>query len=79
MNELGKKVGVDVSVIGFGDTKYSRDFEYQITSVRIPPERVARELWRALKWEIESPFTDPATVLVEAELIVRGTTGKVQN
>ena len=79
VNELGKKVGVDVSVIGFGDTKYSRDFEYQITSVRIPPERVARELWRALRWEIESPFTDPATVLVEAELIVRGTTGKVQN
>ena len=79
VNELGKKVGVDVSVIGFGDTKYSRDFEYQITSVRIPPERVARELWRALRWEIESPFTDPATVLVEAELIVRETTGKIQN
>lgn len=71
---LGKKPGVDFSVVGFGDTLNPENSEYRLTSILIPPARVARELWRALQWEIENPFSDPATVLVEAELIVRETT-----
>ena len=75
IKEMGKTPGVDLSVVGFGDTARAKHPESRLTSVRIPTDRAARELWKALSCEFESPFCDPATILVEAELIVRDSTG----
>ncbi len=77
--ERGLRIPVDFSVIGFGDMMDEQTAEVELTTVRIPPIRFARELYRSLLWELEHPYEDPAAALVEAELIVRSTTAKINN
>ena len=52
--------------------------ETMLTTIRVPYDRFARELYRALVQEIAHPYEDPAAVLVETELVVRNTTTKLQ-
>lgn len=74
--QRGKAVPGDFSVVGFGDTLSQA--EYRLSSVTVSPERVAQELWQALEYERAHPFKAPASVLVEAELVVRETSGPVR-
>jgi DNA-binding LacI/PurR family transcriptional regulator len=73
--DRGKKIPHDFSIAGFGDTIDPELSQISLTTIRIPYDRFARELFRSLVWELEHPYEDPATVLVEAELVVRATTG----
>ena len=68
----------DISVVGFGDTINKDRVEILLTTIRVPYDRFARELYRALIQEMEHPYEDPAAVLVETELVVRNTTTKLQ-
>lgn len=76
--ELGLKVPDDISVVGFGDTINKDRAEILLTTIHVPYDRFARELYRALVQEMEHPYEDPAAVLVETELVVRNTTTKLQ-
>ena len=76
--ELGLKVPDDISVVGFGDTINKDRAEILLTTIHVPYDRFARELYRALIQEMEHPYEDPAAVLVETELVVRNTTTKLQ-
>ena len=75
--ESGRRIPDDISIIGFGDMLKEERAEIKLTTVRVPYDRFARELYRALIQEIEHPYQDPAAVLVETELVIRDTTEKL--
>ena len=76
-SELRMRVPDDISVVGFGNTIDQGSAETMLTTIHVPYDRFARELYRALIQEIEHSYEDPAAVLVETELVVRNTTTKL--
>ena len=74
--DSGRRVPEDFSAIGFGDTVDEQTSKLELTTIRVPHERFARELYRSLMLELEQPFENPAAVLVEAELVIRGSCAK---
>jgi DNA-binding LacI/PurR family transcriptional regulator len=68
----GLRVGVDVAVTGFDGGAIGLLTEPTLTSVRIPVDRIARELVARCLDEVESGPTGRPGVLVPTELVVGG-------
>jgi LacI family transcriptional regulator len=75
--DLGRLCPRDLSVVGFGDWPEGRHSRPKLSTISLLPSRVAE---RAIEVLIECrnhEGTEPTTVLMPEELIVRGSTGPV--
>lgn len=72
----GLRVPDDLSVIGFGNADFSGMLPVPLTTVSIDLHQFGSELFYALQREILAPWQSPATVLMDASLIVRASTTK---
>ena len=77
--ERGLIIGKSMSVVGFGDTVDAALMPQKLTTVRIPHEGCAKELFRAVCTELEEPYRNPAAILCGTELILRNSTGAPDN
>ena len=73
--DAGLRVPQDVSVVGFDDIQSAAFHNPGLTTVRQPLREMGVIAARTLLERISSRSTDPSSVTVEPELIVRGTTG----
>ena len=73
--DRGLVAGRDVAVVGFDDSQVSQVVPPGLTSVRQPLEDVAVEIVRALEGLLGHPPVRSGGVLLEPELVVRGSSG----
>jgi DNA-binding LacI/PurR family transcriptional regulator len=62
----------DVAVVGFDDSPLATTTEPNLSSVRQPIEEMGREMARLLVQDIRSPGGPPRRVILDTELVVRG-------
>jgi DNA-binding LacI/PurR family transcriptional regulator len=70
--ERGLVAGRDIAVVGFDDSQVAQTVPPGLTSVRQPLEDVAVEIVRALEGLLGHPPVRRSGVLLEPELVVRG-------
>jgi LacI family transcriptional regulator len=76
LRELGLSVPRDVSVVGFDDLQLLEYLELPLTTVRVPKREMAQTAAQMLIRHIESKEAlPPQKVIVEAELVLRASTG----
>ncbi|WP_411105036.1 LacI family DNA-binding transcriptional regulator [Streptomyces sp. cmx-4-9] len=71
LREQGMRVPEDVAVVGFDDSSVAATCRPALTTVREPVERMAAEMARLLAEQIQGTRTEPASVVFDAELVVR--------
>ncbi len=77
LHEAGLRVPVDVSVVGFDDIQSAAFQSPALTTVRQPLRKMGKIAAETLLRRISSkvPESKPTSIVVEPELVVRGTTG----
>ena len=73
-NELGLRVPQDVAVVGFDDVPMAAWPEYDLTTVRQRMDRLVAETVEGLLARIEEPALPARRVIVDGELVRRGST-----
>jgi LacI family transcriptional regulator len=71
---LGRRVPLDVSVVGFDDLWFAADLGPALTTVRLPLEEMGA---RAMELVLSPREPHPRRIHMPAELIVRSSTGPV--
>jgi LacI family transcriptional regulator len=72
--DAGLRCPEDVSVVGFNDMPFVDRFRPPLTTVRIPEYEIGRRAAALLLSRIQHPEQRPETILIAAELVVRGST-----
>ena len=72
LRAAGRSIPDAVAVVGFDDSQLATTTEPALTSVRQPIEEMGREMTRLLVEEIRDPGRPPRRVILDTELIVRG-------
>jgi len=72
LRAAGRSVPDDVAVVGFDDSPLATTTDPTLTSVRQPIEEMGREMTRLLLDEIRLPGRAPRRVILDTELVVRG-------
>ena len=70
----GRSVPADVAVVGFDDSALAVSALPALTSIRQPIEEMGREMARLLLEEIRDPGRPPRRVILDTELVIRGST-----
>ncbi len=70
--ELGLKIPEDISVVGYDDTPVAAWPAYNLTTIRQPVKRMARETIKALLTRIENPQEPARRIVVDCHLVERG-------
>lgn len=73
--DLGLRVPQDVSVVGFDDVPVATQTTTPLTTVQVPKREMGTRAVRIILDQIEAPDTDPVSVVLDAALVVRATTG----
>ena len=71
----GLRVPQDVSIVGYDDIAYARLLSPGLTTVRQPAASMGAEAARLLLERIDRGRTEPRTIVIRPELVVRGSTG----
>jgi DNA-binding LacI/PurR family transcriptional regulator len=84
LKEKGLNVPNDVSIIGFGDTKFAREFEVPLTTIKEDPYRMGYYSAKLLCKIIESKSDNLNTngykeIFVPTKLIIRKSVRKIRN
>lgn len=72
LQELGYRVPQDVAIVGYDDTPEAQLVRPQLTTIRQPIAAMGRAAAEILLQQILSPMAEPRRVIMETELIVRG-------
>ena len=72
LRAAGRSIPDDVAVVGFDDSQLATTTDPGLTSVRQPIEEMGREMTRLLLEDIREPGRPPRRVILDTELIVRG-------
>ena len=72
LRAAGRSIPDDVAVVGFDDSQLATTTDPALTSVRQPIEEMGREMTRLLVEEIRDPGRPPRRVILDTELVVRG-------
>jgi DNA-binding LacI/PurR family transcriptional regulator len=75
-NELGRRCPADLSVVGFGDSPEGRHWRPKLTTFELSSSRVATAAIQLIIEQHLHRRTDPKTVLIPEDLIVRESTGR---
>lgn len=79
LNDAGLDVPRDVAVVGFDDIPGAMYHRPALTTVRQPLRRMGETAAKTLLQRLEHPrATPPDSILIEPELVIRGTTAKVK-
>ena len=73
--ELGRRCPADLSVVGFGDSPEGRHWRPKLTTFELSSGRVATDAIQLIVEQRLHPRTEPKTILIPEELIVRESTG----
>jgi DNA-binding LacI/PurR family transcriptional regulator len=74
IKEAGLKIPDDVAIVGFSNNKITSLLDPQLTTVNQPSFEMGRKAAEVLVKTIEDRTFEPSTLVLEAELIVRGST-----
>ncbi|MGJ8616268.1 MAG: LacI family DNA-binding transcriptional regulator [Sulfitobacter sp.] len=77
-SRFGLKIPQDISIIGIGDFKGSKEMEPNLTTVRMPARRIGLLAGQRLAQSIVHSETETFRTQCEIELIVRGTCGEIK-
>lgn len=72
LRAAGRAVPGDVAIVAFEDSPLTTTTQPMLSSVRQPTEEMGREMARLLMQEIRSPGAPPRRVILDTELVVRG-------
>ena len=72
LRAAGRAIPGDVAIVGFDDSPLTTTTQPLLSSVRQPIEEMGREMTRLLMQEIRSPGAPPRRVILDTQLIVRG-------
>jgi DNA-binding LacI/PurR family transcriptional regulator len=72
LRAAGRSIPGDVAVVGFDDSQLATTTEPSLSSVRQPIEEMGREMTQLLMQEIRFPERAPRRVILDTQLIVRG-------
>jgi LacI family transcriptional regulator len=74
--ELSMKIPRDLSVVGFADLDFAASLDPPLTTMRQKPQQIGRLAAKLIMDRIDGSMSDsdPTTIKVDAELIVRGST-----
>jgi DNA-binding LacI/PurR family transcriptional regulator len=72
--ELHLRIPEDLSVVGFGDEGYY--FRPELSTVRVPIEKIAAAAMRLLLALLKEPSSVPQRIVLPTEFILRGTCGR---
>jgi len=72
LRAAGRVVPGDVAIVGFDDSPLATSTQPMLSSVRQPIEDMGREMARLLMQGIRSPGAPPRRVILDTQLVVRG-------
>ncbi len=72
LEELGRKPGEDISVIGFDNVTFANQVKPPLTSVETPTFELGRKAAELLLKQIADPTHQPEHMLLPSKLVVRG-------
>jgi DNA-binding LacI/PurR family transcriptional regulator len=75
LQAAGRTVPEDVAVVGFDDSPLATSTHPALSSVRQPIEEMGREMARLLIRAIREPGDPPRRLILDTELMVRGSSG----
>jgi DNA-binding LacI/PurR family transcriptional regulator len=75
--DLGLKIPRDVSVVGFADLNFAASLDPPLTTMRQKPQEIGRLAAKLIMDRVDGtmPDTEPTTIKVAADLIVRNSVG----
>jgi LacI family transcriptional regulator len=73
IRDRGLRVPEDISVTGFDDVELAQFCSPALTSVRIPRDQIAKEIWKGLVPNEKTRFGQE--IFIEPELVLRDSTG----
>ena len=71
---IGKRIPDDVAVVGFDDESCARASVPPLTTIRQPAQLIAKTALKTLLARIRYPNNDPREILLDAPLVIRGST-----
>jgi DNA-binding LacI/PurR family transcriptional regulator len=74
LQELGRRVPEDISVVGFDDSTAAIESRPQLTTIHQPVEEMAGEMARLLLARLREPGRTPRSVIFNPTLVVREST-----
>ena len=72
LKDQGCQLPDDCSIVGIDDISFSSICSPPLTSVRIPCKDLGAQAIQLLHYKLEHPDTAPTKILLDGELIVRG-------
>jgi DNA-binding LacI/PurR family transcriptional regulator len=72
LRAAGRAIPADVAIVGFDDSPLTTTTQPPLSSVRQPIEEMGREMTRLLMQGIRQPAAPPRRVILDTELVVRG-------
>jgi DNA-binding LacI/PurR family transcriptional regulator len=75
LRKLGRRPGIDISVVGFDDITMSRDWDPPLTTVSVTPVQLGAEAARLLTRRLAEPDAPLRSLYIQPELIVRQSSG----
>jgi LacI family transcriptional regulator len=76
---LGVRVPEDVSLVGFDDIPMASHVEPPLTTIRVPTVEIGKAAARLLISILESEGANPSSVILDTELVVRGSSAAVRD
>ncbi len=77
LKDKGHRLPDDCSIIGIDDISFSAICSPPLTSVRIPCKELGAQAVQLLHYKLRNPGSAPAKILLDGELIVRGSAAAV--
>jgi LacI family transcriptional regulator len=76
LGRLDLSVPGDIGVVGFNDLGMARHLETPLTTVRQPCQEIGNAAVDTMTWRLENRDAPARTVLVDPQLVVRGSSAK---
>lgn len=77
LRSRGYRVPEDISVVGFDDSFHAGYSEVPLTTVRLNTDELVERSLELLQRKMDTEMDNPERILVDTEVIVRGSTGAV--
>ena len=72
--EVGLRCPEDISIVGFNDIPFLDKLSPPLTTVRVPHYEIGSRATELLLRRLDDPSSEPVTVLLQPQLVVRGST-----
>jgi DNA-binding LacI/PurR family transcriptional regulator len=70
----GLKIGQDIRLAGFDDDPIAELLPVPLTTIRLPVQSFAETAYEAMLAQVTGAKSDPRQIIIDTELVVRGST-----